>query len=65
MSPRKLTYSFATFLLLLALALLGGANYLLNYALKPGDRSRNEALAWHEVDSLYPGMKQWRDSLLA
>lgn len=44
-------------------SLIGGANYLLNYALKPGDRSRNEALAWHEIDSLYPGMIQWRDSL--
>lgn len=46
-----------------AVSLIGGANYLLNYALKPGDRSRNEALAWHEIDSLYPGMIQWRDSL--
>lgn len=48
---------------LIVLILGGGAFYLLNYALKPGDRSRNESLAWHEIDSLYPGMIQWRDSL--
>ena len=47
----------------LIISLLSGAYYLLSYALKPGDRSRNETLAWHEVDSLYPGMLQWRDSL--
>lgn len=47
----------------LSILLLGGAFYLLSYALKPGDRSRNETLAWHEIDSLYPGMQQWRDSL--
>lgn len=49
----------------LAAFTLGGAWYLIDYALKPGDRSRNEQLAWHEVDSLYPGMAQWRDSLNA
>lgn len=29
-------------------AILGGAWYLIDYALKPGDRSRNEQLAWAE-----------------
>lgn len=46
-------------------AILGGAWYLIDYALKPGDRSRNEQLAWAEMDSLYPGMAAWRDSLQA
>lgn len=46
-------------------AILGGAWYLIDYALKPGDRSRNEQLAWTEMDSLYPGMAAWRDSLQA
>lgn len=65
MQPRKIAFTIITLLLLLLFILLGGANYLLNYALKPGDRSRNEQLAWHEIDSLYPGMIQWRDSLLS
>lgn len=51
-----------TFILLIGIT-LGGSWYLLDYALKPGDRSRNEALAWHETDSIYPGMIAWRDSL--
>lgn len=43
---------------------LGGAWYLIDYALKPGDRSRQEEVAWHDIDSLYPGMNAWRDSLV-
>lgn len=48
------------------LGILGGASsYLLSYALQPGDRSRQEGRAWHEMDSLYPGLISWRDSLVA
>lgn len=47
------------------IGLTAAANYLIDYALKPGDRSRNEQLAWHDVDSVYNGMIAWRDSLKA
>lgn len=50
-------------LLIVVLSLLFGANYLIDYALKPGERSRNEKLAWTEIEELYPGMEAWRDSL--
>lgn len=60
---RKVFISVTALILLLIAISIVGANYLLNYALQPGDRSRNEALAWHEIDSLYPGMAAWRDSL--
>lgn len=49
---------------LIVVAIIGGAFYLIDYALKPGDRSRNEQVAWTEIDSTYPGMIAWRDSLL-
>lgn len=48
---------------ILVITLIGASFYLLNYALKPGDRSRKEEQAWNDIDSLYPGMAQWRDSL--
>ncbi len=62
---KKVLTTLATVVVCLAALTIGGAWYLIDYALKPGDRSRNEQLAWHEVDSLYPGMIQWRDSLTA
>ena len=49
---------------LIFVATIGGAFYLIDYALKPGDRSRNEQVAWTDIDSTYPGMIAWRDSLL-
>lgn len=53
--------------LLAGLFLLFGflANYLLDYSLQPGDRSRRVEAAWAEMDSLYPGLIDWRDSLTA
>lgn len=51
-------------LTILIIILIGGAWYLVDYALMPGDRSRQEAKAWEEIDSIYPGMNAWRDSLL-
>lgn len=45
--------------------LLGGAWYLLNYALKPEDRARKEQLAWTDMFETYPNMKAWHDSLVA
>lgn len=64
---KKLKYIIGILSLLLAISVLlplGGAWYLIDYALKPGDRSRQEELAWHDMDSLYPGMYAWRDSLV-
>ncbi len=51
--------------LLFLLATAGGANYLLGYALDAQLRSRNLTQAWTEMDSLYPGLVSWRDSLQA
>ncbi len=62
---KKLLTALLLILLLLVAATLGGSWYMIDYALKPGDRARNEQLAWQQVDSLYPGMLQWRDSLIA
>lgn len=62
---KKILTALLVVVVCLAALTLGGAWYLIDYALKPGDRSRNERLAWHEVDSLYPGMAQWRASLNA
>lgn len=62
---QKLTLGALSMVLLAALVLGGASWYLLDYSLKPGDRGRNEALAWHEMDSLYPGLVAWRDSLQA
>ena len=55
----------ATLILLILAATGGAAAYLLDYALKPGDRSRQTDRAWHEMDSIYPGLRHWRDSLSA
>lgn len=63
MKYKKIIFLFVVATLLIIIAVSGGAVYLLNYALKPGNRSRDEALAWTEIDHLYPGMIQWRDSL--
>ena len=52
------------FVSVITLSLLLGANYLIDYALKPGDRSRDERLAWSEMCDMYPGMREWRDSLI-
>lgn len=51
-------------LLLCVAGVVGGAFYLLDYSLRPGGRGRNEALAWQEMDSVYPGLAGWRDSLV-
>ena len=59
--------SILVILLILVLStgasLLGGSWYLLDYALKPGDRGRQTDEAWQQMDSLYPGLRQWHDSL--
>ena len=52
-----------TVLLLLGVSLLGASWYLLDYALKPIDRGRQMEQAWVQMDSLYPGLKVWHDSL--
>lgn len=52
-----------TVVLIAVVSLLAGANYLLDYALKPADRSHDEELAWKEINEMYSGMKAWRDSL--
>lgn len=64
---KKSKYIVGVLSLLIAVIVLlslGGAWYLIDYALKPGDRSRQEEVAWHDIDSLYPGMNAWRDSLV-
>ncbi len=61
---RKLFKGITLTLVLFIMLTLGGSWYLLDYALKPSDRSRNENLAWHDIDSLYSGMVAWRDSLV-
>lgn len=63
-SWRKRLRTFLYIILALMLVLVGGAWYLIDYALMPGNRSRQEAQAWEEIDSLYPGMINWRDSLV-
>ena len=64
---KKTKHLLATASIIVALIVasaVGGAFYLIDYALKPGDRSRDEQKAWNEIDSTYPGMIAWRDSLL-
>ena len=51
-------------LLFVVVALVLSAWFLIDYALKPGNRSRNEAQAWKEVFFSYPNTKPWRDSLV-
>lgn len=60
---RRTLLTAAIVAVVLLLALGGSAAYLLSYALQPGDRSRQVGRAWHEMDSLYPGLIAWRDSL--
>lgn len=58
-------FALLIILLVTVTILLGGAVYLLGYALSPGDRSRNVEQTWHDMDEHYPGMIAWRDSLAA
>lgn len=62
---RRSAWVVAAVALVLLLATAGGANYLLGYALDAQPRSRNLSQAWTEMDSLYPGLIHWRDSLRA
>lgn len=52
------------FLLVVLAAAFGAAWFLVDYALQPGNRSRDEQKAWTETDSIYPGLVGWRDSLI-
>ncbi len=64
----RIRISFYVLLAFIALTIcmfLGGAWYLVNYALKPEDRARKEQLAWNDIYSTYPNMKAWHDSLIA
>ena len=45
--------------------LVGGAIYLVNYALTPANVSRNNDEAWKGVYKTYPEVKAWHDSLVA
>ncbi len=60
---RRTAWTAGIAALVLLLATAGGANYLLGYALDAQPRSRNLTQAWTEMDSLYPGLIRWRDSL--
>ena len=60
---RRIAWAAGIVLLVLLTATAGGANYLLGYALDAQPRSRNLDKAWTEMDSLYPGLIAWRDSL--
>lgn len=62
--PLKRTLIALSAVMILVAALLAGISwYLLDYALRPGDRSRDESRAWREMDARYPGLEEWRDSL--
>ena len=60
---RNSLVALATLLILLGISLWGASWYLLDYALKPGDRGRQTEIAWVQMDSLYPGLKAWHDSI--
>lgn len=60
---RRTLISVVSIFLFLALLLLVADNYLLNYALRPCDRSRKVEQAWLEMDSVHAGLIAWRDSL--
>ena len=50
-------------LVLLGAGLTAASWYLLDYALRPGNRGFDTERAWHEMDSVYPGLRDWHDSL--
>ena len=60
---RHILTALAVLVILLGTSLIGASWYLLDYALKPGDRGRQTEVAWRQMDSIYPGLKQWHDSL--
>lgn len=60
---KRVAVVLATLLLLLGVSLFGASWYLLDYALKPGDRGRQTEVAWQQMDSIYPGLRSWYDSL--
>lgn len=64
-TTRRVLQTGTVLLLLLGSLLGGGSWYLLDYALKPGDRSRQLTVAWQQMDSLYPGLRLWYDSVQA
>ena len=49
--------------ILLGAGLTAASWYLLDYALRPGNRGFDTERAWHEMDSVYPGLRAWHDSL--
>lgn len=47
------------------LLVVGGAVYLVGYALRPGERGKDVAAAWQGLYAHYDGLRAWHDSLTA
>lgn len=60
---KRIGLAVALLVLVLGGTLMGGSWYLLDYALKPESQNRNEEWTWHRMDSVFPGLQAWRDSL--
>ena len=63
MRQKKILLLAGSIVAALLLAVLAASWYMLDYALRPGDRGHDEEAAWRGTDALFPGMTAWRDSL--
>ena len=55
----------AALLTFIAVGVVGGAMFLLDFALTPESRGKNEDASWQFMYERYEGMKAWHDSLTA
>lgn len=63
---RRFRWLYVTLIVIVLLlsVVLGGAYYLLDYALTPPRPAGSVALTWEAQYRDYPGMREWHDSLL-
>lgn len=55
----------AAFLMFIAIGVVGGALFLLDFALTPENRGKNEEASWQFMHERYEGLEAWHDSLMA
>lgn len=64
-NTRRIFIMLAAALAVVFAVLIAGADFLLDYALKPGEKAERDAEREVLVRSLYPGTVEWMDSLRA
>ena len=60
---KKLTYGCILAVLILATALWGASDYMLDYSLRPDNRGKDMNGSWRYMRETYPALMGWTDSL--